>query len=196
MARQVGIFGGSFNPPHVAHLIIAETIRDEFGLDYILWIPNYIPPHKATAGSDDVNHRLSMVGMTIEGHDQFSLSTIEVDRKGTSYMVDTIQSLQEAEPSTDYHLIIGGDSLDDFMTWHRPEDILNKVPLIVYNRTGVNPEKTEVQVNFPDRISYSSAPLIDISSTNIRKRVAEQKSIRYLVPEGVGTYIHQHNLYI
>ena len=196
MARQIGIFGGSFNPPHSAHLIIAETVRDQFELDHIIWIPNYIPPHKSTAGVQDAQHRLHMVQMTISGHDQFSVSTIEIDRKGTSFMLDTIRLLQDSEPAAHYHLIIGGDSLNDFMTWHKPIDILHRVPLIVYNRAGIESSTSEVQERFPERISYADAPLIGISSTGIRERVGAGTSIRYLVPDEVRTYIQEHNLYI
>lgn len=195
MARKIGIFGGSFNPPHIAHLIIAETIRDQFSLDEIIWIPNYIPPHKSTAGTQDALHRLQMVQKTISGHEHFSLSTIEVDRKGTSYMLDTISLLQEAQPDVLYKLIIGGDSLNDFMTWHKPLEILAKVPIIVYNRTGIDTKNAEVQQHFSDRISYASAPMMDISSTAIRERVAQGYSIRYLVPDKVRHYILKHNLY-
>ena len=195
MGSEIGIFGGSFNPPHIAHLIIAETIRDQFSLDQIIWIPNYVPPHKSTASDLDAHHRLNMVQYTISDHAHFNLSTIEIDRKGTSFMFDTICLLQQANPGVHFHLIIGGDSLDDFMSWHKPIEILQQVPLIVYNRTGIEPSHSEIQKNFPDRISYASAPLIDISSTAIRERVTKGKSIRYLVPDTVCTYIQQHNLY-
>ena len=195
MAKKIGIFGGSFNPPHIAHLIIAETIRDQFSLDQIIWIPNYIPPHKSTAGTQDAQHRLHMVGNIISGHEHFTLSTIEIDRKGTSYMLDTISMLQETQPDALYYLIIGGDSLNDFMTWYKPLEILKKVPLIVYNRTGIDTENAAIHAHSKDRISYASAPLMDISSTVIRERVAQGRSIRYLVTDNVRHYILKHNLY-
>lgn len=195
MARHLGIFGGSFNPPHVAHLIIAETIREQFSLDQVLWIPNYIPPHKATAGKDDALHRLRMVELAIDGHPHFSASTIEIDRKGKSYTLDTLHTLQEANPNTQYHLIIGGDSLRDFMSWHKPLKIIASAPLIVYDRPHIQTDTPELPANLKKRVLTASAPLLDISSTEIRKRVAQGQSIRYLVPGAVQHYIKQHNLY-
>lgn len=196
MAKKVGIFGGSFNPPHIAHLIIAETIRDQFALDQILWIPNYIPPHKATAGENDALHRLRMVELAIEDHSPFCTSTIEIDRKGKSYTRDTLQTLQASNPDSKYYLIIGGDSLRDFMSWHKPLEIIEKAPLIVYDRPGVQTDTLDLPGRVQERVSIASAPLLDISSTQIRSTVALGYSIRYLVPDNVHHYIKQHNLYI
>ena len=196
MAKKIGIFGGSFNPPHIAHLIIAESIRDQFSLDQILWIPNYIPPHKKTAGAGDVQHRLRMVELAIEHDPLFSISTIELERKGTSYTLDTVRSLQHDNPAVHYYLIIGGDSLRDFMSWHKPLEIIDNVPLIVYNRTENNIHHLNLPSTVQRRISFASAPLLDLSSSLIRRYVANGNSIRYLVPEKVYSYIQEHDLYV
>ena len=117
---NIGIFGGSFNPPHMAHLVVAETVRDLFGLDKILWIPGYIPPHKTHLRLVDANHRLAMVELAAASNPHFEVSDLEIARKGTSFTVDTVTMLKTSHPEHRYSLIIGEDSLLDFMTWHRP----------------------------------------------------------------------------
>lgn len=191
---KVGIFGGSFNPPHLAHLIVAERVREQFGLDQVLWIPNRIPPHKPEAGLVAPAHRLAMTRLAVEGNPAFTVSDVELRRDGVSYTLDTVRSLQEAMPENEYHLIIGEDSLRDFPTWHRPEEIVRRVPLIVYRRPGV------VIDSLPDyisaRVRFAEAPLIEISGTDIRARLRAGRSIRYLVTEPTRTYIEKHGLYL
>lgn len=191
---KVGIFGGSFNPPHLAHLIMAERVREQFGLDQVLWIPNRIPPHKLEAGLVAPAHRLAMTRLAVEGNPAFTVSDVELRRDGVSYTLDTVRSLQEAMPENEYHLIIGEDSLRDFPTWHRPEEIVRRVPLIVYRRPGV------VIDSLPDyisaRVRFAEAPLIEISGTDIRARLRAGRSIRYLVTEPTRTYIEKHGLYL
>ena len=196
MASRVGIFGGSFNPPHIAHLIIAESIREQFHLDHVLWIPNYIPPHKSQEHFAEVEHRLLMTQKAIEHNPRFSVSELEIERKGTSFTLNTVQTLCQTHPETSFSLIIGGDSLKDFMLWHQPAEIVKQTPLIVYKRPGENTAPAEAERLFPERISFASAPLLDISSTEIRQLVRVGKSIRYLVPEPVRLYIQQHRLYL
>ena len=149
MARRVGIFGGSFNPPHIAHLIIAESIREQFELDHVLWVPNYIPPHKSQEQFADVSHRLLMTQKAIEHNSSFSLSQIEILRKGTSYTLDTVRELRENNPETAYSLIIGGDSLMDFMSWYKPEEIVKLAPLLVYNRPWDEQDAHRSRIEIP-----------------------------------------------
>ncbi len=192
---NIGIYGGSFNPPHIAHLVVAETVRDQFELDKILWIPGYIPPHKTHLRLVDAEHRLEMVKLATASNPAFEVSDIEIARKGTSFTIDTVAELQAAHPAHNYALIIGEDSLLDFMTWHRPADIVGAVELLVYRRPGRPNETAEALELFPSRIHFAEAPLIDVSSAALRAQRKSNKSIRHLVPDPVFDYIMQHGLY-
>ncbi len=195
MARRTGLFGGSFNPPHMGHLIVAESVRDQFDLDRVVWIPNYIAPHKPDHERADAAHRLRMTKLSIASNPAFEASSLEIDRGGTSYTVDTVYRIVEEYPSDSVHLIVGGDSLRDFLTWRRPEEIIDQTPLIVYRRPNSGEGPTEAESRYPGRISFASAPMVSISSAAIRQRIREGRSIRYLVPEPVWSYIDQHALY-
>ncbi|MFK7846607.1 MAG: nicotinate (nicotinamide) nucleotide adenylyltransferase [Rhodothermales bacterium] len=192
---KIGIYGGSFNPPHIAHLVVAESIRDQFGLDQILWIPGYIPPHKTHLRLADASHRMAMTRLAIARNPFFDVSAIEIERKGTSFTIDTVSTLVETYPENEYYLVIGEDSLLDFMTWHKPASIVEKVELLVYRRPGREKESAEASTLFPNRIHLADAPLLGISSASIRIAVKEKRSIRHLVPDDVYDYIVQHALY-
>lgn len=193
---KIGIYGGSFNPPHIAHLVVAEAVRDQFGLDKILWIPGYIPPHKTHLRLVDAEHRLAMVKLATANNPLFDVSNIEIARKGTSFTIDTVLALQQAHPEHTFALVIGEDSLLDFMTWHRPADIAGAVELLVYRRPGRTNESAEALRLFPDRIHFAEAPLLEVSSASIRARLKSGQSIRHLVPDPVFDYITQHGLYL
>lgn len=190
---KVGIFGGSFNPPHLAHLIVAERIRDQFDLDEVLWIPGYRPPHKPEAGLASPGHRLAMTRLATDDHPAFSVSDHEIRREGTSYTIHTVRALQEALPEHTFSLIIGEDSLQQFGTWYEPEEIVARVPLIVYPRPGLPP--TDPDDRFRHRVQFADAPLLHISGTAIRDLRRQGHSIRYLVPDAVRAYIEAHRLY-
>jgi nicotinate-nucleotide adenylyltransferase len=190
---NVGLFGGSFDPPHLAHLIVAETVRDRFGLDRICWMPNYQPPHKADHLGDTAGHRLEMTRLATLDHPAFFVSTLELERRGTSYTIDTICALQAAHPDTSFHLILGSDSHRSFSSWHRPDDIVRRVPLIVYPRPDADPG--DAADRYPGRVHRADAPLLEISSEVVRARLRAGHSIRYLVPDAVCAYIEAHNLY-
>lgn len=191
--ERVGIFGGSFNPPHTAHLIVAEIIREQFELDRILWIPNRRSPFKNESELADAEHRLAMTRAATEENEAFRVSEIEIRRTGVSYTVDTVRTLQEQRPGTTYYLIIGSDSLAGFDGWREPDELLERVPLVVFPRSGfldaAAPRGRE------DRVTFADAPLIEISGTELRRRVREGLSIRYMVPEEVRRYIDRHGLY-
>jgi nicotinate-nucleotide adenylyltransferase len=190
---NVGLFGGSFNPPHVAHLIVAEVVRDQFGLDEVWWIPNATPPHKPNDELVAVQHRLTMTERTVEGNPAFRVCGVEVERDGVSYTVETLRVLQDQHPDTDFALILGSDSLDHFADWHRPDEIAERVPLIVYKRPGAI--ESVANPRFANNVQYAAAPVMEISGTEVRARRRADRSIRYLVPEAVRSYIHTHSLY-
>lgn len=190
---DIGLFGGSFNPPHLAHLVVAEVVRDQFALDQVWWIPNATPPHKPGTALAGVQDRLAMTRAATEDNPAFRVCNIEVERAGVSYTVDTVRALQEQHPDTDFGLIIGSDSLDHFAEWHRPEEIAERVDLIVYKRPGVIEAVPESR--FANQVRYAAAPVMEISGTEVRARWRAGRSIRYLVPEAVREYIKAHDLY-
>jgi nicotinate-nucleotide adenylyltransferase len=190
---DIGLFGGSFNPPHIAHLVVAEIARDQFGLDEVWWIPNATPPHKSQAQLAAVEHRLAMTRRAVDGNPAFRVCDIEVRRSGVSYTVETVRALQEQHPDRAFALLIGSDSLDHFADWHRPDEIADRVSLVVYKRPGVIEEAAAPR--FSNRAYFVSAPVMEVSGTEIRARCQAERSIRYLVPEAVRSYIHEHGLY-
>jgi nicotinate-nucleotide adenylyltransferase len=190
---DIGLFGGSFNPPHVAHLVVAEVARDQFGLDEVWWIPNATPPHKSQDELASVDHRVEMTRRAVADNPAFRLCNIEVERAGTSYTIETVRALQDKHPDTDFGLLIGSDSLDHFGEWHRPEEIAERVPLVVYKRPGVIEVVPEPR--FANHVWFVAAPVMEVSGTEIRSRRRAGRSIRYLVPEAVRTYIDKRGLY-
>lgn len=190
---NVGIFGGAFNPPHIAHLIIADTVRDHYNLDTVLWIPSYQPPHKRPETLISFEHRFTMTRLATQDNPGFEVSDIECRLGGVSYTVATLRALQEENPDIEYSLIIGGDSMQTFDSWSEPEEILDRVRLIVFNRPGYS--LSNLKHYRSDRISIFEAPLLEISARNIRVRRKEGKSIRYLVPRPVYDYIEANGLY-
>lgn len=190
---DIGLFGGSFNPPHVAHLIVAEVARDQFGFDEVWWIPNATPPHKSHDELANVDHRLEMTRRAVAENSAFRLCDIEVERAGVSYTVETVRALQEQHPNTDFGLLIGSDSLDHFAEWHRPDEIAERVPLVVYKRPGVI--DTVPEPRFARHVQFVAAPVMEVSGTEIRSRRRAGRSIRYLVPDPVRTYIKEQELY-
>ena len=190
---SIGVFGGSFDPPHVGHLMIAEQAKQELMLEKVLFVPAFIAPHKANGTSASAEHRVRMLRLAIKGNPAFKVSTIELDRKGISYTVDTLAEVQRQFPAAELFLIIGSDNLLDFQTWKSPREILGMSRLAVYERKGIR--KTTV----PDRSMPPAIRLtgdfIDVSSTTIRSKIRQGKSIRYLVPEAVEKYIIDHRLY-
>lgn len=190
---RVGVFGGSFNPPHVGHLIVAETALAACRLDKVLWIPNSIPPHKTLEDNTSGEDRASMVCSAIAGNVAFEFSDIELQRSGKSYMVDTLRILIESRPVDTFSLIVGLDSLYGFSGWREPDVILRMARLAAYPRRGVDSRGVPQPVLSDTDII--DAPMVDISSTLIRERIRRGDSIRYLVPDGVREIILNRNLY-
>lgn len=190
---RVGLFGGSFNPPHVAHLAVAEAARDQLGLDRVVWIPAATPPHKAEQDLPAAGHRLSMTRLAVAGHEAFAVSDVEIERAGVSYTVDTVRALQEAHPEVAFHLLLGGDSLAQFGSWVRPEEIVRRVPLVVYPRPGF--DLADVPPSVGARATVLDRPLLDLSGTALRRLLRANRSARYLVPDAVLAYAAEHGLY-
>ena len=190
---RIGLFGGSFNPPHLAHLVIAETVRQQSALDKVLWMPAAMPPHKSGEALAPVASRLAMTQLATKSHPDFTVSDLEMRRSGKSYTADTLKILGKQYPNVDFHLIIGGDLLSGFHNWHRYQEILKTVSLIVYARPGM--ELSDVATDVLPHVTFVKTPLLDISSSDIRRRWKNGDSIRYLVTDSVAHYIKEQGLY-
>ncbi|WP_040228881.1 nicotinate-nucleotide adenylyltransferase [Bhargavaea cecembensis] len=186
--KRVGLIGGTFNPPHVGHLMIAEGVRDACGLDEIRFMPNAVPPHKVKAGDADAAQRLRMTELAISGNPHFSVERIEVDAGGISYTSQTMDLLIAREPGTDFSFIIGGDSVDQLGTWFDIDGLIEKVEFIGVSRPG-----SAGITHYPVRMV--DVPQIDLSSTEVRRRLAEGRSVKYLLPETVISFIGKEGLY-
>lgn len=193
MKLSLGIFGGTFNPVHTAHLIIAETVRDRLRLDKVLFIPSPRPPHKPADEMLPFEHRFRMTQLAIAGNDSLECSDIENSHTGPSYTVLTLDLLKTKYPGAEFFLIIGADSLAQFSSWHQPDEIIRQATLAVYPREGFNPADAEKR--FRDRSVILDIPLISIASTDIRKRIHAGETVRYMLPDAVMSYMHKHNLY-
>jgi nicotinate-nucleotide adenylyltransferase len=191
--RRVGVFGGTFDPPHLGHLAIAAWARDTLGLERVLFVPAGQPPHKRGRKRTPARHRLAMIRLAVRGTPEFRVSTWELDRRGPSFTIDTLEHLARTR-GTELHLIVGADSLDDFRTWKRPDDILALSRLAVAGRPGSG-TRGEAWARRTRRVDWIGNPLVEISSTLVRERVRAGYSCRYLVPDPVWRYVGQHRLY-
>lgn len=199
--KKIGIMGGSFNPPHIGHLIMAENARELFEMEKVLIMPTGNPPHKGTGVLGDKDHRIDMTELAIRGNKRFELSLLEANMCGITYTYKTLEILKEKEPFTDYFFILGADSLFNFTTWKYPEIICRLCTILAAPRYNIVTEELEKQVNYirekyHGNVCYLDTPNIDISSRDIRQRVSDGKSIKYYVPKDVENYIYENNLYL
>lgn len=197
---RVGLMGGTFDPVHLGHLLAAQSAVEAFGLDRLLFIPSAVTPHKRGARVADTADRLAMLRLAIEHESRFGVSTVEIDRGGVSYTVDTLAALHAAHPDWDLWFIVGMDSLRDLHLWRRPLDILALCTVATLERPGVDLPPGEVPglpTEWSERLLRHVAPgrRVDVSSSEIRSRIAEGRPIRYLVPREVESYIRAHRLY-
>ncbi len=192
---KVGIYGGSFDPIHIAHLIIAEYARCEFSLDRIVFVPGYIPPHKRNRTLSEPRHRLEMVRLAVADHPAFAVSDFEIARRKVSYTIDTLLHFAQQYSLTreQLFLIIGQDNLETFDQWKDPGRILETATLLAVDRP--NTGKKLPRVLDKAIIFRLNSPLMDISSSVVRERVKSGASIRYLTPSAVEAYIVEHRLY-
>lgn len=191
---KVGIFGGTFDPIHLGHLILAEQAREMASLDQVWFIPAAEPPHKLDKQITTAAHRVQMVHLAVQHHPCFHLSTMELEREGPSYTYDTLQVLRESHPGDQFYLLVGADMVKDLPNWYKIKEILQFVQVIGLGRPGVEVENLPLMVQkrlhwIPDAIE------INISSTEIRQRLRQGKSVRYLIPESVYQYVREHRLY-
>ena len=198
---RIGIFGGTFNPVHLGHLIVAQDACDQFELNKILFIPCAIPPHKAIGNLADNQHRLRMLDACLEGDPHFESSNLEIERGGVSYTFETVRELRRQDPGAEWFLILGSDSLLELHTWRLVGELLKEVPIVTLIRPGTplpTPEALGLPAPWPERLlgNVRVGHQIEISSGDIRRRCAEGLSIRYLVHPAVEMYIAEHGLYV
>lgn len=200
--EKIGIFGGSFNPIHLGHLVMAQDAGEAFGLSRIIFVPAAIPPHKLTQTLVTPSQRLDMVRLALGDREAWDVSDEEARRGGVSYSIDTVRHFMTLYPEVDLHFIIGGDTLPELHTWKDINELLDLCKFITMVRPGFDPETLRNHnlhldpKHIDDLISrVTVGHIFDISSTEIRVRVAKNQSIRYLVPDAVDRYIHEHQLY-
>jgi nicotinate-nucleotide adenylyltransferase len=199
MAGLIGVFGGTFDPPHLGHLILAESGRQALGLDKVLWVVTAQPPHKPNENRTPVEIRLEMVAAATHGNEAFQISRVDVDRPPPHYAVDTLRLLAAAQPGARFAYLVGEDSLRDLPIWHKPQQLVLACDVIgVMERSGAEPDLADLEAVLPGlsaRVRFFRAPIIDIASRDLRRRVQSGESIRYLVPEGVEQIIRRDGLY-
>ena len=186
--KQVGILGGNFNPVHNAHLVVADQVRQQLGLDKVLLMPEYLPPHVDAKGTIAEHHRLKMLELAIEGIEGLEIETIELERKGISYTYDTMLLLNERDPDTDYYFIIGADMVDYLPKWHRIDELVEIVQFV-----GVQRPRYKAGTSYP--VIWVDVPLMDIFSSMVRDFVAKGRTPNFMLPKPVLDYIKKEGLY-
>lgn len=200
--RRIGIYGGTFNPVHMGHLIIAEQCREQARLDEVWFVPAARPPHKSDSELAAFTYRAEMLGLAIAGHPAFRVDPLELDRPGPSYTVDTLEALQKRHPADEFYLLIGSDCLPDLPQWREPAQIFQLAGLLIVARPAwpIWPaDQIRTAIGLPPQVELRQqvvhGPLIEISSRELRRKVAERRTIRYLVPRAVECYLETHRLY-
>jgi nicotinate-nucleotide adenylyltransferase len=198
--RRIGILGGTFDPPHVGHLILAQYTMEALPLDHILFVPAGDHPFKGDHTRTETQHRVAMIELAIGGNDGFSLSEVDLNRPGPHYSADTVQLLQNQYPDAQLYFVMGGDNLRALPTWTRARELYECCRLAVMKRSDelISPEMHEaVLPGLKDKVDIVDAPMLGIwlSSTHVIERLREGKSVRYLVPDNVLDYIRQNRLY-
>jgi nicotinate-nucleotide adenylyltransferase len=202
---SLGIFGGTFDPIHVAHLAVAEEAAEALGLERVLFIPAGVPPHKPGAPITPAEHRLAMVELAIAGNERFAVDRLELERAGPSYTVDTLEALLARRDddvtavAPDLCLILSADAFLGLMTWHQPRRVLELARVVVAPRDGY-PDAGPAFLarhlpDLADRAVFLDGPRLRLSASGLRERAAAGRSLRYLVPDAVAAYIGDHGLY-
>ena len=199
---RVGVFGGAFDPIHFGHLILAEQCREQAGLDKVWFVPAARHPFKSDPAGTPFERRVEMLRLAIAGYSAFEVNDIEKDRPGPSYTADTLDELQRLHPEAELHFLLGSDGLPDLPKWYAPLRIIRRAALVVMERPGhpVVPAETLARAltlppDVPLRLKTVEVPLIDLSSRDIRRRVGNGRTIRYMLPRAVEVYIAEKGLY-
>lgn len=203
MSQRIGVFGGTFDPVHLGHLVLAQDAFERLELDRLLWVPCRTPPHKNGGALASPEDRAAMLELAVEGDPRFEVSRVELERDGPSYTIDTILALRERHPGARFVLLLGADTLLELHSWRRIGDLLDLCETAALPRPGSDlSDRTAADLGFADpelaeRVwaHRVDGHLVDLSSTEIRMRLAEGLSIRYLVPDPVAMYIAEHRLY-
>jgi nicotinate-nucleotide adenylyltransferase len=194
---RIGIFGGTFDPPHLGHLVLAERCREDARLDEVWFLPSFDPPHKDRVSRFD--HRCDLVALATTGQPGFKVDPIERDLPPPSYTARTLAELHARHPGSEFALILGADSLDDLPGWHQPRRVVEQAELVVVPRPGeglMSAEELAGRLGVDRvRMTVVGCPLIGIASRDVRQRVADGKTIRFLVPRAVEEYIRERKLY-
>lgn len=196
---RIGIFGGTFDPPHIGHLILGAEAFDQLDLDRLAWVLTQDPPHKLARSKSKIEIRLEMLKLAISDNPAFEISRVDIDRPGPHFSIDTVRLIAEQYPDAEYYFLIGGDSLHDLPLWHKPFDLLRSITSLgVMRRPGdeVNIEELEKKIpGIGEKIIYIDAPLLEIASNEIRERIISGRHFRYFLPGRVFKYIQEKNIY-
>jgi nicotinate-nucleotide adenylyltransferase len=196
--ERIGIYGGTFDPPHIGHLMLAECAADALQLSRVLFVPAADPPHKRAKVVLASGHRVAMVHAAIADNPRFMLSEVDLNRPGPHYSADMVRLLHDRYPTAELFFLIGGDSLADFPTWHMPAEILRYALLAVIHRPNTPIDWSILTAKVPELIGhviFIPAPEIAIASTDLRQRVHDGRTMRYQIPDTVIAYIRQNHLY-
>lgn len=197
--ERIGIFGGTFDPPHLGHLILASEACAQLQLNRLLWVLTPFPPHKRNQSVTPLEHRRAMLELALADEPAFELSLVEMNRPGPHYTVDTLHLIAEEHPGADLVLLIGGDSLRDLPGWHRPRELVAACHEIgVMRRPGALTDLDALEASLPgirSKVRFVEAPLLEIASREIRRRIAQGLPFRYYLPLAVYQYIVEHQLY-
>ena len=199
---RLGILGGTFNPPHLGHLVCAQAAWDQLELDRVVLMPAGIPPYKDVAADPGAEARYELCRLAVAGDERFEVSHAELDRPGRSFTVDTLRALHDESPESDLTFIVGGDMARSLPTWREPDAVLALATVAVAERTGAEREDIRGELRalggqdlIAERVRFFDMPRIDISSSLVRERVATARPIRYLVPDAVAAAIEAHGWY-
>lgn len=195
---RTGLLGGTFNPPHIGHLVMARCAYEQLGLDHVLLVPTARPPHKAPDGDPGAAQRLEMCRLAAGGEPWLEASAIEIDRGGASYTVDTLRELHGREPEQELTFIVGGDMARSLPAWREPEAILGLARLAVAEREGIGRDTIAAALAplaDAGRVDFFAMPRLDVASSLIRRRINDGRSVRWLLPDAVADHVDQQGLY-